>query len=84
MSLPTSRPTRDLTAGSDVFKALPQDENLQPKPRGLFIGGAGNLTIRDARGEDITIAVQAGAILPIRPSRVVSATTTATGIVGLF
>ena len=84
MALPTSRPTRDLTAGSDIFAELPQDEDLQPKPRGLFIGGAGALTLRDARGEDTTFIVQAGAILPIRPTRIVSATTTATGIVGLF
>jgi len=73
-----------LTAGSDVFKALPQDEDLQPKPRGVFVGGAGNLTIRDARGEDTTFIVQDGAILPVRPTRIVSATTTATGIVGLY
>jgi len=84
MPLPTSRPTRDLTAASAVFAELVQDDDFTVKPRAVLIGGAGALTLRDARGEDTTFIVQAGAILPIRPTRIVSATTTATGIVGLF
>lgn len=53
-------------------------------PKALYVGGAGNLVVKlldDAT--TVTFAVQAGAILPVRPVRVYSTGTTATGIIGL-
>lgn len=49
-------------------------------PRGLYVGGTGNLTVVMAgdRGADTTVlfsAVPAGALLPIRVKRVMAATT---------
>lgn len=49
----------------------------------LFVGGAGNVVIVDSEGTSVTYAVAAGAIIPFEAVKV-SATTTATGIVGWF
>ena len=53
--------------------------------RALFVGGAGNLSVVMAgNGETVVfIGVPAGAVLPIRVSRVNSTSTTATNIVAI-
>lgn len=48
----------------------------------LYITGAGNISITDKYGTTIVYAVPANFILPFRPLRVNSTSTTATGIVG--
>lgn len=53
-------------------------------PRGLYIGGAGNIAITTALGTAITLAVVAGTILPIMCQGVSHTGTTATGIAALF
>jgi len=53
--------------------------------RALWVGGAGNLVVTPAAGgSDVTYTVAAGAILPIRVSRVKSTGTTATQIVNWY
>lgn len=53
--------------------------------RGIFVGGAGNLAVRDLEGNSVTFTgVVAGSVLPIRVARVLSTGTTATNIVALF
>lgn len=54
------------------------------RPDYLWIGGAGDIVIVDAAGTSITYTVPAGTILPVRPYKVMSTNTTATGIVGLY
>lgn len=68
-----------------VFTIVPDDTtSLSPVPKALFVGGAGTLTLRGVDSdEDVTLFVQAGQMLPVRPSFVRSTGTTATGIVGL-
>jgi len=57
---------------------------LSPIPRGLYVGGAGDLVVTMAGGGDITFtAVPAGTILPIRVSKV-KAATSATAIVAIY
>ena len=52
--------------------------------RGLYIGTAGNVIAKDKDGTSVTFKnVPAGAILPIRASRVMATNTTAADIVGL-
>jgi len=60
------------------------------KIRGIYVGGAGNLvviglndTTNGGAGTAVTLVVPAGAIIPIIPKRVMTATT-ATALVGLI
>lgn len=54
--------------------------DLDPRPRAIFCGGAGDVTITDQAGVSVTYAVQAGQILPFRAVKVTAAT--ASGLVG--
>jgi hypothetical protein len=47
-------------------------------------GGGGNISVVDATGNTLTIAVVAGACLPIGVKRVRATGTTATGIIALY
>lgn len=52
---------------------------------GIWVGGAGNLTVQMAGGGTVTFTgVPAGTLLPIRVDRVNSTGTTATAIVALY
>jgi len=51
----------------------------------LFIGGAGNLRVLTAGGDDVTFTgVLAGSFLPVQVKRVFATGTTATNIVALW
>lgn len=53
--------------------------------RAIYVGGAGDLVVTPyGGGSNVTLAVVAGAVLPIRVSRVLSTGTTATGLVNLY
>lgn len=69
---------------------VPDDsKNLKAGPgyaRGLYIGGAGNLVVDMAGGEDsvIFVGLQAGTFLPIRVQKVFATGTSATDILQLW
>lgn len=73
------------TFTAELFYSItPSDTaDLPVKPRAIMVGGAGNLVARNVRGNDITIAVVAGQIVPIKATRVLSTGTTATGLTAL-
>jgi len=50
--------------------------------RGIFVGVAGNVKMNDHDGNTVVIAAPIG-VLPMRPRRIWSTGTTATGILGL-
>jgi len=52
--------------------------------RGLYIGGAGNISVEMANGTVVFYAAVAGSVLPIRTKRVNATGTTATNLVGLY
>lgn len=57
---------------------------LDPVPKAIAIGGAGDIVLRAMDSTaDVTIAVQAGQLLPIRARFVRATGTTATGLVSL-
>lgn len=63
--------------------------NLGYTTRGLYVGGAGNVSVEmaGAGGQEPTVlftGVQAGSVLPIAVTRVNSTSTTATTIVALW
>ena len=76
----------DATVPADRWFAItPNDgEDLAVKPRALFVGTGGNLTLIGADGGSATFAVPDGMVLPFSPHRVMATGTTATGIVGVW
>ena len=68
------------------LSVTPSDSvNLPAGCRGLFVGGAGNLSLVGADGTAVTFTgVTAGTTLPVGPVRVNSTNTTATLIVALY
>lgn len=63
----------------------PNDSTLIGQTIGLFVGGAGNLSVTMADGNNVTFTgVLAGQLLPISVKRVRSTSTTATNIVALY
>ncbi len=76
-----------LTSPADNAAAVtPSDStDLAYTSRALYIGGSGNVVVTMAGGGDVTFsAVTAGAILPIRVTRVKATNTTATSIINLY
>lgn len=57
--------------------------NLTVMPRAIMCNVAGNVKITDVEGNAFTITLAASVVYPIRPTRVWSTGTTATGIIGL-
>lgn len=56
-----------------------------PPLRALYIGGAGDVKIKDAMGNTVTLTnLAAGVVHPIRATMVYSTDTTATDIVGAY
>lgn len=72
--------------GSNAAAVTPNDStDLTYTTRALFVGGAGNIAVTMAGGQSVTFTgVTAGALLPIRVTRVLSTGTTATTITALW
>ncbi|NNH59461.1 hypothetical protein HLI01_22255 [Rhizobium laguerreae] len=71
---------------SNAAAVTPNDStDLTYTSRAIYIGGAGNLAVIMAGGQTVTFTgVLAGAVIPIRASRVMSTNTTATSIVAVW
>lgn len=80
--------TEGLTSPGDNLLAItPSDStDLTQVSRGIYVGGAGNLVVTPAAGgSNVTFfAVPAGTVLPIRVSRVLSTSTTATSLINIY
>ena len=68
------------------FAVTPNDSaDLPNVPRGLYVGGAGDIAMHDKDGTAATWAgLPAGSIIPFRPRRILSTGTTATGIIAIY
>ena len=70
-----------------AFAITPNDDTiLGCMTRGIYVGGAGDLSVLMADDDDpvIFVAVPAGTVLPIRVNKVRSTGTTATSLVGVY
>ena len=79
--------SRSLTSPPEhAAPIVPSDAaELGHLPRAVYVGGAGDLTVRMQGGETVTLAaVPGGTFLPIRVRQVFAAGTSATGIVGFW
>lgn len=75
MSVPVAR---------SYFAVTPSDSVVFVRTIGLYVGGAGNLTVSNASGAKVTFeAVPVGTVLNIEAVQVWATGTTATNIVGL-
>ena len=68
-----------------TFAITPDDANALPKiAMGLWVGGAGNLTLKMQDGSTaVFTAVPAGTMLPVVATQIMATGTTATLLVGL-
>lgn len=59
---------------------------LSPTPRAIYVGGAGDITLRsrDGNADVVFVAVPAGTILPVMAQFVRAAGTTATALVAMY
>lgn len=74
------------TASADRWAGVtPSDTtDLTAVPKALYIGVAGNISLTGADGATSTFIVASGQTVPLRPRRVRTTGTTATGIVALY
>lgn len=69
-------------ASKGVAVTTHDTNELDPIPRAIYVGGAGNI-VATMDGVDVTfVGVQAGSVLPIRPTKIKTAST-ATSMVAL-
>lgn len=77
-----------VSASSPFYKFVavtPSDATVIPKTRGLWIGGAGAISVRDCEGNTTLLSgIPAGTLLNIQVDQVRSTSTTATLIVALY
>lgn len=60
------------------YAVIPSDgADLPVRPRALFVNAAGTAVLQDADGEAVTYDLAAGAVLAIRPVRVLATGTSA-------
>lgn len=79
-------PDRVERPSRNSFAITPHATNpVIPLPKGIYVGGAGNITLRtvDGTADVVLNNVPAGVILPVRAQFVRATGTTATGLVGL-
>lgn len=71
---------------SHHYAVTPSDgSDLSPRPRAVYVGGAGDVSMTDAGGAAVTWAgVPAGTTIPFRAVRIRSTGTTATNIVAIY
>lgn len=72
-------PSRDALGGaSEAYAVTKADADLDQVPRALWVGTAGDLTVRFGTDTNVVIKnVPAGTLLPIRPTQIRNATTAA-------
>lgn len=66
------------------FNITPHDTNeLATKPRGIYVGVAGDVVLTDEAGTDCTYKNASG-VLPVRAVKVKATGTTATNLIGIY
>lgn len=73
----------DTTAEDAVAVTASNTVTFDPPLRGLFVGTGGNVNVVTAAGNTVLIACANNAIIPVACQKVLSTSTTASGITGL-
>ena len=74
------------SSAGDAVAVTKSDTTVLVHTRALFVGGAGNVAVRMAHGQNTVTftGVPAGALLPISVDKVMETNTTATNIVAVW
>ncbi len=74
-----------VTAPAFGFEAVVLDQDYEPMPKGLYIGGGGDAVLQNSVGVPVTfLNLAAGSILAVRFRRVVTTGTNAGGLIALL
>lgn len=87
MAAPASGIISNANAAEYAAAVTPSDATALPQiTRGLWVGGAGNVSVKMGGDGDTAIfaAVPAGSLLPVRARQVLATGTTATLILALY
>lgn len=72
----------DILAVNRWFTYTPVNNTLAPKHKGILCGSAGNIVVRNTiGGSTVTIAVTAGAVLPISVASIELTSTTVSPVI---
>ena len=72
-------------SAKDAVDVSPHDTNTITKTKGLYIGQAGDVNVRTAKGNDATFkSVPVGSILPVECDMVYNTGTSAAYILALY
>jgi len=77
----------NIDAARNAYAITPSDSVELPFiPRGVYVGGAGNIAVKLMDDADAVTLVGcvAGSIIPIRPKSIMATNTTATNLVALY
>jgi hypothetical protein len=78
-------PSNEFVSVTPSDTAILTYNSKNTKTRAIFVGGAGNLAIKNSLGTAVTFTgVAAGSVLPIATSNIMATNTTATNIAALF
>lgn len=77
-------PEGAISPARHAFAITPSDTEITQQLKGIYVGGAGNVTLRakDSPSDVTFVAVPAGAILDVDPA-FIRASSTATSMIGL-
>lgn len=84
MAAPGQPRNSDLPADRHFAITPSNTTDLAITPRAIFVGGAGNVVIRDIAGVDVTYTFPAGSVFSFRAVRILATGTTATNLVGIY
>ena len=85
MAAPTQTIVNHNAPAEYAVAVTKSDSTVLNATRALYIGGDGNVAVTMSGGGDATfVGLLAGAILPVRATKVLSTGTTATNIVALY
>ena len=74
-----------LDSPASDFEAVVTNTDFTATCRGVYVGGAGNVSAKSVSGSDVVFTgVPAGSILPIRATRINTTNTTATDMVAMW
>lgn len=78
--------TADSTvAAHGAIAVTPSDSTILQVTRGLYVGSAGDVAVEMTDGQTVTFtSVQAGTVLPLQVTKVLSTGTTAGNIIALY
>lgn len=76
--------SKDIASGYGAAAITPSDSTVIPTCRGIWVGVTGNIAVRMANGDLVTISNVPVGLLPVQVDKVLSTNTTATTMLALY